>query len=100
MPGVGSGYSGLGNRRALGPHHGPLSHHHTHMLAHNQRTEKESLLKIIYSWSSPYPRLQSGQVPPTPQAGSQPLMVEAGAAVRAQTPLGSLTARPHKDLPL
>lgn len=30
---------------------------HTHMPAHNQRTEMESLLKTIYSWSSPYHRL-------------------------------------------
>lgn len=29
----------------------------THMPAHNQRTEMESLLKTIYSWSSPYHRL-------------------------------------------
>ena len=64
------------------------------MLAQNQRTEKEKeFIENYIQLVQPHLRLQSGPVPLTPQAASEPQMVEAGA--RAQTPLGSLAARPH-----
>lgn len=50
-------------------------------------------MKTMYSWSSPKHRWQLGPIPPTPQAASWSLMMEARTGARAETPLGVLAAK-------